>query len=87
MPRALRRVLAVVLATGLAVALYASTFLVWNTASARADALCGDFVDDNGTYSVTPTWRGGVIWECEYATVWNPRGTIVLTPADVLEAE
>jgi len=84
LPRALRRSLAVVLVVGIAVSLYVATFLLWSTASDRADAACASMLDGDGTYSVSPTWQGGVVWDCEYATAWNPRGTVVLTPEDLL---
>lgn len=87
MPRVVIRWLAVLLAVGVAVALYASTLVLWNMLSDRADATCRTLADGNDTYSVTPSWRGGITWDCEYATDWNPRGTVVLTPGELLCAE
>jgi hypothetical protein len=79
-------VIGVLLAVGIAVALYASTVLIWNLLTERADATCAALVGDNGTHTVTSIWRGGLAWECEYATDWNPRGTIVLTPDDLMRS-
>ena len=76
----------VLLAVGIAVALYASTVLIWNLLAERADATCAALVGDDGTHTVTSIWRGGLAWECEYATDWNPRGTIVLTPDDLMRS-
>ncbi|MER3387363.1 MAG: hypothetical protein RIC81_02200 [Microcella pacifica] len=76
----------VLLAVGIAVALYASTVLIWNLLTERADATCAALVGEDGTYTVTSIWRGGLAWECEYATDWNPRGTIVLTPDDLMRS-
>jgi hypothetical protein len=86
LPRWMTSFVAVVLAVSLAVALYASTVLIWNLLSDRADATCAAFVGDSGTHTVTSIWRGGLAWECEYATDWNPRGTIVLTPDDLMRS-
>ena len=86
LPPWLNSLIGVVLAVSIAVALYASTVLIWNLLTARADATCRALVAGDGTYAVTYVWRGGLAWECEYATDWNPRGTIVLTPDDLMRS-
>ena len=83
LPHALSRTLAVLLAAGIAVALYAAVFFSWVMLTERANATCRALVEGEGSYSITPIWRGGVAWDCEYETVWNPRGTVVLSPDDL----
>jgi hypothetical protein len=87
MPAVLSRALAVFLVAGIAVALYAAMFLVSTAAADRADAACRGLVHGDGSYTVTLIWRGGIAWDCEYGTAWNPRGTVVFTPADLLRVE
>lgn len=80
-------VIAVLLAIGTAVAVYVATALIWDFLNTRAHETCAALVGADGTHTVTQVWRGGLAWECEYATDWSPRGTIVLLPADLMRAD